>query len=357
MKDIRSCFAARCSLPLLLFVLVFPPLAGLIAPSAARAEGIQCSTYTIPVHLSALDPTTYHVASWLCYQNSRGSVVQLLVHGATYSHTYWDFTCPSCQTDAYSYVRFMAQAGQTTFAYDRLGDGQSDHPLPELVTIQSDAYVLSQLIGMLKSGGYSGPTFQKVVLVGHSVGSAISVAEAADPGLAHPDAVVLTGFIHFVDPVEVALLGAEIYPAFLDPDPRFRGFLPGYFTTKPGVRGQIFYYLPNADPTVILQDEATKETITDSEFATFFTVESTTLSRQIHVPVLEVLGQYDNLFCLGALDCTNGGDVARYEAPFFSPDAHLQVMIVPQAGHDLALQKQSSLWEGQVALWIASHFS
>ena len=75
------------------------------------------------------------------------------------------------------------------------------------------------------------------------------------------------------------------------------------------------------------------------------------------MPVLEVLGQYDNLFCLGTFNCTNGSNVAKYEAPFFSPDAALQVIIVPRDGHDLALQKQSTAWEGAVAQWITSHFS
>jgi hypothetical protein len=59
------------------------------------------------------------------------------------------------------------------------GDGESDHPTPELVTIQSDACVLSLLIGDLRTGAYGGPAFQHVVLVGHSVGSAISVYEVA----------------------------------------------------------------------------------------------------------------------------------------------------------------------------------
>src|SRR5260370_13541866 len=110
--------------------------------------------------------------------------------------------------------------------YDRLGDGVSDHPVPELVTIQAEAYVLSQLVTDLKTGAYGGPAFQKVLLVGHSVGSAISIAEAANPQLAHVDGVILSGFLHFVDPVEVARLANDIYPASLDPDPRFKDLPP-----------------------------------------------------------------------------------------------------------------------------------
>jgi pimeloyl-ACP methyl ester carboxylesterase len=330
---------------------------GIPAPIRAAATTTQCQQYTVPVYLSPLKLVTYHVASWLCYKQTPGSLVQLTVHGGTYNHSYWDFSCPACQSNNYSYTQYMGQAGYTTFNYDRLGYGASDHPLPELVTIQSDAYVLSQLISNLRTGAYGGPAFQKVLLVAHSVGSAIAIDEAATPGFAHVDGVILTGFIHFVDPIEVALLGTEVYPAFLDPNLRFKALLSGYLTTEPGRRGQIFYYQPTADPNVIAQDESTKDTITDSEFASFFTIEATTLSQLIHVPVLEVLGQNDNLFCLGTFNCTNTQNVQQYEAPFFSPDAHLQVLIIPQAGHDLNLQQNASVWESAAIQWIRASFS
>ena len=54
--------------------------------------------------------------------------VQLLVHGAGYDSSYWDFS-PDGVTDEYSYVGAAAAAGLTTFRYDRLGTGLSDHPL------------------------------------------------------------------------------------------------------------------------------------------------------------------------------------------------------------------------------------
>src|SRR5216684_1024882 len=113
------------------------------------------------------------------------------------------------------------QAISMPFNFDRIGIGESDHPLPELVTIQSNAYVLSQLISDLKTGAYGGSAFQKVLLVGHSVGSAISIAEAANPQEAHADGIILTGFLHVVDPSVLVTLANDTYPANLDPDPRF----------------------------------------------------------------------------------------------------------------------------------------
>ncbi|MGH2507959.1 MAG: hypothetical protein ACRDHZ_11235, partial [Ktedonobacteraceae bacterium] len=103
-------------------------------------------------------------------------------------------------------------------------------------------------------------------------------------------------------------------------------------------------------------DESTKDTATDSEFATFFTIAASTLSQAIHVPVLEVVGQNDGIFCIGTFNCTNSENVQDYEAAFFAPDAHLQVMTIPQAGHDLNLQLNASLWESAAAQWINSFF-
>ena len=40
------------------------------------------------------------------------------------SYSYWDFTVP----EDYSYVRAAADAGFTTFRYDRLGTGLSEKP-------------------------------------------------------------------------------------------------------------------------------------------------------------------------------------------------------------------------------------
>jgi len=340
-----------------LSALILTLITGLLAvPTAVHAdEPLQCDRYVLPVTLSPLNLTIYHVAGWLCYQGSLSQhhAVQLLVHGGTYGHIYWDFTY---QPAMYSYVQYMTNAGYATFNLDRIGVGESDHPLPALVTIQVDAYVLSQLVSDLTTGAYGGPAFQKVLLVGHSVGSAISIAEAANPQFAHVDGVILSGFLHFVDPVEVARLANDIYPADQDPDPRFKDLPPGYFTTKPNTRGQIFYDLPNADPQVIATDEQTKETITDNEFTTFFSIANSPLSRYIQVPVLEVVGQDDALFCLGTFSCTNRDTVQRYESTYYAPQAQLQLRVIPQAGHDLNLQKTAStVWYPQALTWIQAH--
>jgi pimeloyl-ACP methyl ester carboxylesterase len=314
-----------------------------------------CTRNVLPVTLSPLNLTVYHVVGWLCYTGSldQYQLVQLLVHGATYDHSYWDFPY---QPGTYSYVKAMAKAGYATFNFDRIGNGESDHPLPELVTIQANAYVVHQLVRSLKTGSIEGHVFHKVLLAGHSVGSAISVAEAAT--YADVDGVLLTGFLHFVDPAVLLTLAADVYPAKLDP--LFRNIsliTPGYLTTKPNTRGRLFYYTPNADANVIATDEATKATITDAEFATFFSISNSMVSRRIQVPVLVAVGQYDSIFCLGTFSCTNTDTVKTYELPYYAPQAQLQVIVIPNAGHDLNLQINAPTdWYPQAIQWMHSTF-
>lgn len=346
----RIClFSSALVLCLLTGFFVFP-----LTGSVRAANAPVCTRNVLHVRLSPLIPTVYQVVGWLCYTGSLNQyqLVQLLVHGATYDHLYWDFTY---QPENYSYVWAMASAGYATFNIDRIGNGESDHPIPELVTIQANAYVVHQIVGALKNGSIEGHVFHKVLLVGHSVGSAISVAESAT--YADVDGVLLTGFLHYVDPAVLLTLAADIYPAYLDPRFSKMGLPPGYLTTKPNTRGQLFYYLPNADTNVIATDEATKETITDSEFATFFSISNSTVSLGIHVPVLVAVGQYDNIFCLGTFNCTNANAVTTYESLYYAPQAQLKVVVIPNAGHDLNLQINAPTdWYPQAIQWVHSTF-
>lgn len=310
-----------------------------------------CNKYVLPVTLSPAALTTYHVVGWLCYNGQPSQTVELLVSGATYSHVYWDFPY---QPETYSFVQAMNKVGYTTLNIDRIGIGESDHPLPELLTMQSNAYVLHQLVSDLKAGSIGGQAFQKVLLVGHSIGSAMSIVEAST--YADVDGLVLSGFIHFFDPLAPISASNDLYPAILDPKFSNSGYLPGYLTTKPQTRGQSFYYLSNADSSVVAEDEAAKETVTETELSTFISVIPSPISVQIHVPVLNVIGQYDNLFCLGTFSCTNNESVQTHEAVYYSPQAHLQVLVLPQAGHVLNLQRNASVWYSAAISWVQSNF-
>src|ERR1700760_2478881 len=86
-------------------------LSVLLLPAVARAEtgGPRCEEVSFSVTLSPGDATTYNIFGGLC---SRGSLqhktIQVALHGATYSHLYWDWPF---QPEYYSYVRWATAAG------------------------------------------------------------------------------------------------------------------------------------------------------------------------------------------------------------------------------------------------------
>jgi hypothetical protein len=73
--------------------------------------------------------------------------------------------------------RYAALKGYTTFAYDHLGIRASDHP-DAIQTVQAPLEITMAhfLIQMLRSGSIASTSFQKIVGVGHSLGSELTNA-------------------------------------------------------------------------------------------------------------------------------------------------------------------------------------
>ncbi len=227
-----------------------------LLPAAAHAS--TCTSVKLPVALSQGAAKTNIAAGQLCrpsHPGPRASTVQLLIHGATYGKTYWDWP-----QQRYSYVRTALAAGYSTLAVDRLGVGETSRPASELVDSAANAFVLHQWIGALRAGLTHGGGFERVVSVGHSLGSALAVEEART--YHDVDALVLSGFLHSLGP-GVEAVGGALYPAAFDP--KFAGTIAdqGYLTTLPGSRS-VFYWLPGADPAVVALDETLKEPMSAS---------------------------------------------------------------------------------------------
>ncbi|HZO75444.1 MAG TPA: hypothetical protein VFB60_24790 [Ktedonobacteraceae bacterium] len=131
------------------------------------------------------------------------------------------------------------------------------------VAMSTNAYVVHEVVQALRCGSIGTQPFTQVLLVGHSLGSAISWIEAST--YHDVNGVIISGLLHLVNATNVASVVTTLYAATLDPRFAADAFnlnYAGYLTTKPRTRGQSFYYLPNADPQVIATDEATKETVT-----------------------------------------------------------------------------------------------
>src|SRR5260370_6310766 len=299
--------------------------------STRPENDVTCTQHTLAVTLSPTDPTVYHVVGFLCSQGSpQGKTLQFVVHGATYDHNYWDWPL---EPEKYSYVRKATDAGYAIFNIDRIGTGLSDHPNDALVTLQSNTFVVHQLVQDLRHGVIGNTSFSKIILVGHSLGSAISVFEAYT--YSDVDGVILTGFLHQVNPAAPPIYAADIYPASQDPKFANSGYSPGYITTVPRKRGELFYNLPGADLAAIALDETLKQTQTSEELTTTFDAFAPTISQQIHVPVFLAVGQNDLFVCGTDLSCEDSSAILSREALDWGPQACLEAFVLPNAGHSI----------------------
>ncbi|QLY28963.1 alpha/beta hydrolase [Nocardia huaxiensis] len=336
---------AAAALALLTSVLLIP------APVAA-ASTVECRAYpSIPVALEAGAPKSFQVWGELCARAADlvdGQTVQLLLHGAYYSHSYWN---PDYDNGSYSYARSMAAKGIPTFAIDRIGQGQSSRPPSVDLSVQDDALVVHQIVRALKSGSIGETAFGPVIGVGHSVGSIVAWQEA----VTYRDlaGVIITGMLHVV-PLHTGVLtaGTNFRPAFLDPQFRDANLDAGYLTTAGGSRAQLFYNPGDAGSGIVAWDEAHKDATPMAEFAGAFTYATTDLTRAIEVPVLIIQGQNDFLLCgTGAADCSSAAAVHALEAAYYSPQAGLQAVVVPGSGHNVALSENRGMAEEASASW------
>jgi pimeloyl-ACP methyl ester carboxylesterase len=324
---------------------------GLSAPPAAAASPVHCSEIDLPVSVPTPRETMH---GQLCMPAGPApTTVQLLVHGATYSHVYWDFPY---QPERYSYQRDMARHGYATFAVDRLGTGQSSKP-PSVTLLDSvEAASIHQIVGHLRAGRVGGMRFNRIILVGHSIGAGVATLEAA--AYHDVDGVILTATSHLVSPL-AAVNGPTIYthPVILDPQLRYRGSDPGYFTTRPGFR-PVFYETSDADPQVIATDDATKDQLSILGFGLVLTFgDEGPASLLINVPVLLGVGEKDFAFC-GFLsrDCSSAETLWRQEAPYFAPAAKLSTFVLPGAGHSIALHKNADEYREATIAWLRARF-
>jgi pimeloyl-ACP methyl ester carboxylesterase len=331
----------------LILLCAAPALAILLPSGAVAANGaLRCEDASFTVNLSASDATDYHVYGQLCARGGLAhKTVQIALHGATYGHVYWDFPY---QPAVYSYVRWATASGYAVLNIDRIGIGRSDHPPADAVTVESNAYVVHQIVQALRGGELVLPAFgtvraDRVALVGHSLGSFIALQEAGTYG--DVDGLVLTGMSHTL--VTAALGEVQFYPANLDP--RFAGLnlADAYLTVIPGTR-KVFYHAPFYDSRVLAVDERTKETATVAELTTG--PQALALSDGIHVPVLVLVGNFDAAFCTGT-SCAASGSL-RSEPGFYPADACAEAVAIPASGHVLNLHYTAPLTYTTILRWM-----
>jgi pimeloyl-ACP methyl ester carboxylesterase len=315
------------------------------APSWAQDLGnsIKVDRLTFPVTLP--DGSNHTIVGYLYYHGSfRDRPLQVLVHGATYNHTYWDFR--TVNGEAYSYARYMAapERKYAVLAIDQLAAGESSHPENGLgVTLFETATALKQVIDRMRSGDNPlGYAFGRIVLVGHSAGSINAIFVQSTWRSA--DALVVTAARHTTSfPLS---LGIQTVAPFIP----ILAALP-YFNLPPDLRAGLFYYPPAADPAVIAADNASADFWTGGQVTSTFVAFLYPLAApeidgvsNVNGPVLIQLGEFDALF-------PAGNDAA--ETALWSKTTPT-VQTIAGIGHNfnLHLNRRQS-WDG-IATWLST---
>ena len=327
-------------------VVLVAALLAVAPPAIASAEpDVTCSDVVTPVSLPGL-PHGQIYGRYCRTGEPNGNPLQILVHGVTYTHTYWDL--PGFD-GRYSYSGFMNARGYDTLAIDRLGAGASTRPTLALgVTAESNANALHQVTEAVRAHGLEGRSYDRIVYTGHSYGTLTSDLAAATYG--GVDGIIGTGWTQQPSALGVAGIVSTFWPAATDP--KFAGTIldPTYVTTRPGTRG-FFYEAADTDPAVIALDEQTKNTASLAE-ADYLVPANLGLTRRIGVPTLRQVGEKDRVIC-NPIPCTQQNQ--EQALPPLFPSG-VDVYVEPGAGHDLALERSNTGGFENALAWLQARF-
>jgi pimeloyl-ACP methyl ester carboxylesterase len=299
---------------------------------------------------SAAGWSTRHTAGLLTLPTElRSSELQILLHGAGHDHRYWNWPV---QPDRYSYTEWAAAHGAATLAIDRIGTGSSSKPPGVENTVAAQARLLSQIVAQARAGLPGAPPFDRVVLVGHSMGSVVAGYEAVT--YHDVDAVVLTGYI----PVDGdPAVGNELFDAVFRPATEVQARLLGlvddnYLMSRIDDTEALVFWPDQADPVIVgverqLQNPTTRAELLDA-------IEAGPTIRGIPVPTLVLVGQHDALLIDQNKD-KDCYDTVRRWAPA-TPD-HFDFEVVADTGHNLNLHRTAHIAFETLDRWLAAHTS
>lgn len=342
----------------------------------AQAHEPHCEDVSFPVVLSPHATKVYKLSGSLCSNGIvQGKTIQVLVHGASFDHNYWDFPV---KPNKYSYVKYMTDAGYAVLNLDRIGYGDSSRPFGDdlhTLDLHVAAYTVHQVVKVLHSGfffvsgfGPVGLLRERVELVGHSIGSLVVAIEAST--YKDVDAVIQSGISHFPGPAGFASFGLAEQACL---DAKFAG-LPcdadvsnpptgfGYEVDVPvlpfppfGDTWSFLFFQGVVEPQVFAKAEELRQTFTAAEIADI-TVSlgipdpTTDATTGINVPTLLVNGTLDSLICQPGY-CDTDAVLYANEASHYAPEACFEAKVVVGSGHVLNLHQVAPTWFGIAKTW------
>ncbi|GKT65216.1 Ctr copper transporter family protein [Colletotrichum tofieldiae] len=251
---------------------------------------------------------TYQLASTYCEPDSGpGRVLQILTHGVGFDRRYWDFPANGYN---YSYVApVVDDYGYSTFSWDRVGIAGSTHGDP-INEIQGwlEVAALKALTDKLRAGTIPevGTTFDKIVHVGHSLGTIHTFAlTAAYPNIS--DGIVLTGFAPSFSSITALLLGGAFIQA--------SDYAKGYFELSYEGAMEICFFAPgHFDPAILTSAYESSTPITVGEL---FTIGGEVAQLNTFAkPTFVIAGENDLIFCGGDCYATGNPELPSIPASF-----------------------------------------
>lgn len=282
---------------------------------------------------------TFRISGILCRpkRNADSSrAIQLLVHGIGFDSFYWNFQGDGVAEQDYSYAYQAAAQGITTFRYDRLGTGFSQRPSDGYNTVQAatEVGILQSFAKMLKqTNKVGGQRWNKVLLIGHSYGSAQSQALSfLSPDLV--DGLILTGFSTSMMGLPFYLLSTVYTMARMVFPQRFGNIPEDWLVTATPFSGQInFNYPPTVTPSANTLNRNTEQPVTQGSLFTIGTVGG--VADGFTGPVQVLTGQQDFIFTFNN-PFVNGTSLAQQAATMLYPNSRNATAYTPGVtGHGI----------------------
>ncbi|KAK3112949.1 hypothetical protein LTR53_010234 [Teratosphaeriaceae sp. CCFEE 6253] len=321
----------------------------------AAAWAIYDATRTTPHDTSNIVKNTttsgiFNIHVQVCVPKARGreDVLQIATHGVHYDSRYWDSTY---NPEDHSYVNAALKAGYSILTYDRLGVGQSDIlDAYEVVQAPLELEILRQLTLMARNGtlysvaaesSLADTAFHrpnKIVHVGHSFGSFLTLAFIAKYGSLR-DGAIITGYIltQWLASAGSTSWAVEYPSSSCPPFDRPSGYV---VCSKVGIQNIFFGGDPATAYTPALLDygNAIKQPAPIGEFASAFSLLGS-YGPSFTAPVQYLLPEQDFYICRG--DCNGPANVTQLAETYPSATA-IEVAIQPNTGHALTLHNNAT---------------
>jgi pimeloyl-ACP methyl ester carboxylesterase len=259
-------------------------------------------------------------------------VIQLLVHGFTYTNQYW--SPPIEEFRNYSYSEFACNRGLSSLAIDLVGVGLSSRPANASdVQYATNAAIVSQVARHLKIASINAGVhpFKKVIAIGHSAGTVVLTFGAIAEGAHSPfDGFILTSNLNIQPGTLPQVPG--VMSARDDTPLRWGSIDPNYLTTNN--RGILYPVNPNSfSPRMVIYDAFTK----DVEPLSSQTQGSVTyLPSHYPGPVAKVAGSEDQGFC-AAGNCVDIVALNARERSYWPDARSFDVVVAQGSGHSMNL--------------------